>query len=124
VRFLGKEEKRTMPRHGEIIEPVERFVTYAHTLDVSDEVLGTHGHEAVMRRIPLEAEARAREAAAKIDAYAPLVVTVGGVRTLPKPTPFVTRYGVHVRVEFQRYVYDATKRLAEEWERTKHRHGR
>lgn len=106
-----------MPRHGETIEPKERFVTYAHTLDISDQVLRDTDIRALNRRFAAEAEARARDAAAKIDPDCPVIITVGGIRTLPKPSPFVTRWGVHVRVEFPRYWYDATKKMAEEWEK-------
>ena len=108
------------PRHGSIIEPKDRFLTYAVSIDVSHEVL-IGGIEAEQRLIA-EADARARKAAADIDPDCPIIVTVGATRKLPDPSPFCERWGVHVRVEFQRYVYDDTKRLNQEWERMKHRY--
>lgn len=113
-----------MPRHGEIVEPKERFVTYAHQMDISDEVMRQSDPRKIERRFLAEAHARAKHAAAEIDKYAPIIITMGGIRVLPKPTPFVDRWGVHVRVEFWRYVYDDAWRLAEEWQKEQIRRSR
>ena len=109
-----------MPRHGDVIVPKEQFVTYAHQMSISDEVLEEYPQ--LERRFLTEARVRAHDAAAKIDPYAPVKITLGPIHILPKPNPFTTRWGVHIRVEFLRYVYDDTKRLAQEWERIKHRY--
>lgn len=113
-----------MPRHGAIIEPKERFVTYASQMDVSDEVLWRGGERAAQRAFLAEAAAQARAAAAKVDPDCPVIVTIGPIRTLPDARPYCTRWGVHVRVEFQRYVYDDSKRMAEEWQKEQIRRAR
>ncbi len=105
--------------HGEVVEPKDRYLTYAVSIDVSEEVLRSGCLDAVERRLLAEADARARHAAAQIDPDCPVAVTMGKIIKLPDAPPYCERWGVHVRVEFPRYVYDATKGMAEEWEREK-----
>lgn len=106
-----------MPYHGEIVEPNERFITYAHTLNIADEVFLEAPLRVLEAHFIHQAKERARQAAKEIDCYAPIVITTGPIRVLPKPNPWSVEWSVHVRVEFWHYVYDDTWRLEEEWQK-------
>lgn len=111
-----------MPRHGEIIEPQERVKIYAHEMDISHHVLRADDLGPIESMFLSASESRARAAAAEIDPNCPIIVTVGGIYAANDPVTYRSIWRVRVKVEFQRYVYDDTKRLTEEWERTKHRY--
>lgn len=110
--------------HGDIIEPEDRFMTYAWEMDVSHEALRAGGLESAERALLTDADVRTRHAAAEIDPDCPVVLTVGTIVKMPSPSPFCERLGVRVRVEFPRYVYDDAKRMAEEWRKEQARQGR
>ena len=107
-------------RHGEIVEPKDRFVTYGLEQDVSDELMRYEGDRRVVKMLEANAVARAKAAAAEIDPDAPIIVTIKSTEEQKSPRIGVRRWRIYVQVEFWRYVYDATKRMAQEWERTKH----